>query len=92
VSSGKTVTDNCEILDQLPEAGPLTVPYCHAETPFLTQIKLGGSYILPFDIQLSGTVQSFRSNPIAASATFTSAQIQTSLGRALTSGATPRFS
>jgi len=88
VSTGKTVTDNCEILDQLPEIGPLTVPYCHAETPFLTQIKFGGSYILPFDIQLSGTVQSFRSNPISASATFTSAQIQQSLGRALTSGAT----
>jgi hypothetical protein len=88
VSTGKTITDNCEILERLPEVGPLTVPYCHAETPFLTQLKLGGSYTLPLDIQFSGTVQSFKSNAISASGTFTNAQIQPSLGRVLTSGVT----
>jgi hypothetical protein len=88
VSTGKTTTDNCELLKNLPEAGALTIPYCHAETPFLTQIKLGGSYTLPYEVQLSGTVQSFRSNAISATGTFTTAQIQPSLGRPLTSGAT----
>ena len=88
VSTGKTVTDTCEILAELPEINPAGGPYCRQETPFLTQVKLGGSYTLPWDVQLSGTVQSFRSNPIAASGTFTNAQISPSLGRVLTTGVT----
>jgi hypothetical protein len=87
VSSGKTTRDSCAIRDALPETG-VTNPYCRVETPFLTQIKLGGSYTLPFDVQVSGTFQSFRSNDITASASFANVQIVPSLGRVLTTGTT----
>jgi hypothetical protein len=86
VSTGKTVTDNCEILTKLPEISPSGGPYCHQETPFLTQVKLGGSYVLPWDVQFAATVQSIRSNPVSASALFSNAQISPSLGRVLTTG------
>ena len=72
LSSGKTMEDNCEIVAALPEmnnqAANGTLPaswrsaeYCHRESPFLTQFKMYGVYILPkVDVQISGT---FRSTP-----------------------------
>jgi hypothetical protein len=85
VSSGKTTTDNCDVGPKLDNP---STRFCHNETPFLTQFKFGGSYTLPWDIQASGTIQSFRGGAIQANATFTSAQIQPSLGRPLSSGTT----
>jgi hypothetical protein len=61
LSSGKTTTDNCEILAKLPEMALLATSeaYCHVETPMLTQAKALGSYIFPrVDVQLSLTFQS----------------------------------
>ena len=72
ISSGKTMEDNCEIVAALPEmnnqAANGTLPaswrpaqYCHRESPFLTQFKAYGVYIIPkVDVQISG---SFRSIP-----------------------------
>ena len=101
VSSGKTTRDNCEVLAAVPESflsGTITaginaapnVPYCHTETPFLTQFKMLGSYTIPrADVQFSGTFQSFASpqHGIQANFTATSAQAAQSLGRPLAGGA-----
>jgi hypothetical protein len=89
VSTGKTLTDNCEILAQLPEnVGTTATQFCHTETPWLTQLKFGGSYTLLWGIQVSGTLQSFQGPILNANATFTNAQIAPSLGRNLSSGTT----
>ncbi len=61
---------------------------CHLETPYLTQVKFGASYTLPYGIGVAGTVQSFQGPAIVANATFTSAQIQPSLGRPLANSPT----
>ena len=55
ISSGRTSSDSCELNANLNNPSPL---YCATETPFLTQVKFLGSYPLPHDIQLSGTLQS----------------------------------
>jgi len=87
MSTGKTMEDSCAIRAQLPETAP-TNPWCHNETPFLTQVKFLGAYTLPWDVQISGTYQSIPGPQITASATFTNAQIAPSLGRSLSSGST----
>ena len=59
MSTGRTLTDNCEILAQIPESNPLGLPYCRQDTNFLTQVKLLGSYTVPkIAVQLSGAFQS----------------------------------
>src|SRR5207249_5002235 len=58
LSTGSTLTDNCEIVKQLPEIAPLN-PYCRTQTPYLTQVKGIVSYLIPrADVQISGTLQS----------------------------------
>jgi hypothetical protein len=51
-STGRTATTNCETFDS-PD-----VRFCEQTPPFLTQLKILGSYLLPYDVQISGTVQS----------------------------------
>ena len=59
ISTGRTLTDNCEILAALPESSPLGLPYCRQQTNFLTQVKFLGSYTVPkIDVQVSGAFQS----------------------------------
>ena len=60
VSTGKTTTDNCDVAPKLDNPSQR---FCHNETPYLAQYKFGGSYTLPYDVQLSGTIQSFRGGP-----------------------------
>ncbi|HEY1306140.1 MAG TPA: carboxypeptidase regulatory-like domain-containing protein [Vicinamibacterales bacterium] len=72
LSTGKTMEDNCEIVAKLPEMNNLaangTLPaswrpaqFCHRESPFVTQLKAYGVYVIPkVDMQISG---SFRSIP-----------------------------
>ena len=87
-STGKTLTDNCEVLAQLPEISQLGVPYCRQETPFLTQVKLFGAYTLPkVDVQISGAFQSIPGPQLAANQVIPNAQVKTSLGRDLIGGA-----
>jgi hypothetical protein len=93
ISSGRTSTDNCEIVEQLPElitsdTTALPSTYCHVDSPFLTQAKAMGSYTIPkVDVQIAGA---FQSNPgPLAQATFIapSALAAASLGRPLSGGA-----
>ena len=74
ISTGKQVTDNCAVLSKVPEgatngvsltgataniAGPLAVPFCHQEQPWLMQVKGLATYTIPhIDVQLSGAFQS----------------------------------
>jgi hypothetical protein len=58
--SGKTHTINCEVFDS-PD-----VRFCDNSTPLLTQLKLLGSYTLPYDVQISGTFQSIPGPALAA--------------------------
>jgi hypothetical protein len=94
VSTGRTSTDNCEVVDQVPEmlmlATPAMIPrdHCHVDTAFLTQVKLLGSYTIPgIDVRLSGSFQSIPGPPIAANLVVPSAVVARSLGRPLSGGA-----
>jgi hypothetical protein len=86
VSTGRTLTDNCEILAALPESNPLGLPYCRQQTNFLTQVKFLGSYTVPrVDVQVSGAFQSIPGPAISANRVTLAAQ--TTLGRAFTNAA-----
>jgi hypothetical protein len=103
VSTGKQVTDNCEVLEKVPEgatpgvsltgatlniAGPLGVPFCHQEQPWLTQMKALGTYTIPgVDVQLSGTFQASPGPQIGGTLVVPNAQVQSSLGRSLSGNA-----
>lgn len=85
-SSGRTVSDNCVVVDSPQAARP---GYCKEVLPFKgqTQVKLSGVYPLPYDISLSGTFQYVAGIPLAADLPVPSAQILPSLGRNLSAGA-----
>jgi hypothetical protein len=75
VSTGTTMTDNCDIVDDAPElllvAGvQQSAEFCHQETPFLAQYKALASYTLPYAIRISGTYQSLPGPEIAANNAF----------------------
>jgi hypothetical protein len=96
ISTGKTMEDNCEIVAKVPESAAAGLGngqrFCHTETPYLTQFKCLGAYTLPWEIQVSGTLQSVPGQVVTASATYTSAQIAPSLGRQLSSASTATVS
>jgi hypothetical protein len=52
-----------------------------------TQLKFLGTYLLPWDLQLSGTFQSLPGLPIQANYTARNAEIAPTLGRNLAAGA-----
>ena len=84
LSTGTTTQDSCALRAELPETAA-TNPWCHTETPFLTQIKLLGAYMLPYDVQLAATFQSLPGPQISANVIYPSGQIAPSLGRQLSS-------
>jgi hypothetical protein len=95
LSTGKTVTDNCAVFAQVPEGGTSGIagaagagPYCHQVSPFLTQFKLVGSYLFPWDLQAAANFQSIPGQQELATYVATNAQIAPSLGRNLAAGAT----
>ena len=58
INTGKTVTDNCAVRDQLPETGALN-PFCHNEPGFITRVTGIGTYVIPkVDVNVSGTIRS----------------------------------
>src|SRR5712691_9529371 len=62
--------------------------FCQVSPPFLADLKLSGSYPLPWGgVQLSATIQSSPGSPMAATYVATNAQIAPSLGRNLSAGA-----
>jgi hypothetical protein len=83
ISTGKTTTDNCGVVAHLDNP---STRFCHTETPFLTQVKLLGTYSLPWGIQVSGTFQSIPGPQITATYAATTAEIAPSLGRNLAGG------
>ena len=67
LSTGRTLTDNCEILAQLPEISPLGAAVLPSGDRFLTQLKFFGSYTVPkVDVQVSGAFQSIPGPQLAA--------------------------
>jgi hypothetical protein len=84
VSTGRTATDRCTLALQLPEAlGNTPRDFCATTTPFLTQIKLFGSYRLPYGLQLAGTLQNTPGPERQLQVVYTNVQIAPSLGRPL---------
>jgi hypothetical protein len=87
ISTGKRLTDNCEVRAALPELSPLN-PYCRVEEPFLTQLKMLGAYTIPrVGVQVAGTFQSIPGPVVQANFQFPNAAIQPSLGRPLSGNA-----
>ncbi|MBI4264032.1 MAG: TonB-dependent receptor [Acidobacteria bacterium] len=91
ISTGRTSTDNCEIVRQSPELlGSASERYCHQDTPFLTQAKAFAVYTIPrVDVQVSGTFQSLPGPDITANFTASNAYLaaNSTLGRPLAGGA-----
>lgn len=101
ISSGKRATDNCAVVAKLPEilfgAQSLAAPnpaswmpaaFCHQEEPFLTQVKLLGSYIIPkVGVLVAGTLQSVPGPLVNANYNAPSALVAPSLGRPLSGNA-----
>jgi hypothetical protein len=93
VSFGKTTLDTCEVVDALPEMlvdGSTVIPrsHCRAETPFLTQFKMLGSYTVPrIDVRVSGSFQSIPGPPLQANLVVPNATVRQTLGRDLAGGA-----
>ena len=83
LSTGRTTQDDCELGVDAPNE-----LFCHETTPFLTQVKLLGSYTLPYDIQIAATFQNVPGPEREASVVFTSAQVAESLGRPLSTSGT----
>jgi hypothetical protein len=86
VNTGRTVIDNCQIIDS-PQAGSITPnwQFCKTIEPWAgqTQIKLNGSYPLPWNTQISAVFQNLPGFPILATRAFTNAEVLPSLGRNL---------
>ena len=99
VNTGKQMTDNCDVVDDVPESlasgGPNTlqsINFCHVETPFLAMYKGLAAYTLPwYGIRVSGTLQSLpfsTTNGLAANNVYNNANrlTSTTLGRPFTLG------
>lgn len=93
VATGKTMTDNCDIVDDVPEllivAGVRTpAAYCRMETPYLPQYKAIASYTLPYGVRVSGTFQSIPGPQVVANNIYNNANrvALTTLNRPFTLG------
>ena len=88
VNIGREATDNCEVVGKVGAGSPST-NFCRVTPPFQTDLKLSGSYPLPWGgVLVSATVQSSPGAQITASYVATNAQILPTLGRNLSAGAT----
>jgi hypothetical protein len=100
-STGRTVTDNCDLIAKVPEpaesratSGLITtaavrpLQFCHNATNWLTQLKFLSSYTIPrIDVMVSGTLQNLPGPPILANYNLTTAAAAQTLGRPLSGGA-----
>jgi len=93
VSTGKTMTDNCAIASQVPEVmsalGVFTpVSFCHQETPYQPLYKALASYMLPYGVRVSGTLQSLPGPQVVANSIYNAGNRATSttLARPFTLG------
>ena len=89
VSTGRVSDDYCNAVSQVPESAPgraldgdtSPLEHCSRSGSWLTQVKLLGSYTLPYDIQVAATLQNQPGPERLALAQFTAAD--TDLGRPL---------
>jgi hypothetical protein len=97
LSTGKTNTNNCYANgrpDLTPSGFAANTPriddFCNVTSPFSanTQVKFNASYVLPWDLQVSGAFQNLPGIPVTASYVATSGQIAPSLGRPLSGSVT----
>ncbi len=93
ISVGRTNTNNCEVLRNLPEAainGTTITPLdnCSIVPPWATgtQFRLSALYSLPGDVRVSGTYQNVGGVPTTASYVVNNAIVAGSLGRPLSGG------
>lgn len=92
LATSQTVTDNCEIRAALPEmSGANSAPerFCHVAPPWsaATQVKLYGSYPLPWSLRATAILQNVPGLPTAATWVVGNAQVVPALGRPLAGGA-----
>jgi len=89
VSTGRTSTDNCAVVAQHPEliasaTTALPLEYCHSDTPFLTDVKMISSYLIPrVDVQLAASFQSSPGPLVQATYNAPNSVVSPSLGRPL---------
>ena len=93
MSVGRTSTNNCEVLRNLPEAaitGTTITPLdnCSIVPPWAagTQYRLSGLFSLPGDVRVSGTYQNSGGVQTTASYVVNNAMVAGSLGRNLSGG------
>ena len=82
ISIGRTVTDNCVVVDSPQDARP---GFCRTAKPWgaATDVKFIVVYPLPYDIQTSAVYQNSAGIPITANYVVSNAAIASSLGRNL---------
>jgi hypothetical protein len=78
ITTERTATNDCDVVTAN------SLRFCDHTPPFRTLYKLSGGYTIPYDIQLSGSLQAIPGNDIGASYSFNSA----TAGVALTGGGT----
>jgi len=91
INSGKTVQDNCEIRQKIPElvtAGGVSPivstgnPYCHNDPGFVTKVTGLGTYTIPkIDVLFSGTFRSDQGAPLRATWNAPKDLVTAALGR-----------
>jgi carboxypeptidase family protein len=93
MSVGRTATNNCDVLRNLPEAaivGTTITPLdnCSIVPPWAagTQYRFSGVFSLPGDVRVSGTYQNIGGIATTASYVVNNAMVAGSLGRALSGG------
>jgi hypothetical protein len=90
-ATGRTVTDLCDIYDDVPEAATSNAPmrFCKTSPPWsaLTQVKLFGTYMLPWEVRVSANFQHVPGVNTTARYTVSGADMTAGLGRAPSAGA-----
>lgn len=85
LGTGRTTTDICDLVTKVDNPSQR---FCHVQTPFLTQVKFLGVYMVPrVDVQISGTYQSIPGPQILANYIAPNALVAPSLGRNLSGNA-----
>ncbi|HEX5107731.1 MAG TPA: carboxypeptidase regulatory-like domain-containing protein [Vicinamibacterales bacterium] len=73
VSTGRTTTDNCDVLANPDLGANPSLRNCHNQASFLTQVKLLGTYLLPkVDVNVAATFQSTPGIAVSANRNYTS--------------------
>lgn len=82
-TGGISHANNCDVVARIDNP---SVMNCDVNPPYRTQLKLLGSYPLPWNVIASAVFQSLPGTPINTTWTATNAQIAPSLGRTLSGG------